>query len=100
MVAPLDRDYRRKLESRIPSICNPRHNKADNLMPSTRLAFQDLLRLLIKSEVKIEAIRQRLNRLSRFSIKNIFEKIDKLDKNYLLDSDVKIFFIKNIFKYK
>lgn len=95
MIAPLDRDYRRKLENRIPSICNPRHYKADNLLPSTRLGFQELLRLLIKSEVKVETIRQRLNRLSRFSIKDIFEKIDKLDKNYLLDSDVIIYINKN-----
>lgn len=89
MVAPLEREFRRKLENRLPSICNPRHNRADKLLPSTRIAFQGLLRLLIRSEVKIESMRQRLNRLSRFSIKNIFEKIDKLEKNYLLDSDVK-----------
>jgi hypothetical protein len=89
MVAPVDRDFRRRLESRLPSICNPRHNKSDNLLPSTRLAFADLLRLLIRSEVRIEAFRQKMNRLARFSIKNIFQKIDKLEKNYLLDSDVK-----------
>lgn len=92
MLAPVEREFRRKLENRLPSICNPRHNYADNLLPSTRIALQDLLKLLIRSEVKIEAIRQRLNRISRFSIKNIFEKIDKLDKNYLLDSDVCLIF--------
>ena len=88
MLATVDREFRRKLENRLPSICNPRHNKSDNLLPSTRIAFQNLLRLLIKSEMKIESMRQKLNRLSRFSIKNIFERIDKLEKNYLLDSDV------------
>ena len=88
MVAPVDRDFRRKIENRLPSICNPRHNKSDNLLPSTRLTFQDLLKLLIRSEVKIESLRQKMNRLSRFSIKSIFQRIDKLDKNYLLDSDV------------
>ena len=88
MVAPVEREFRRKLENRLPSICNLRHNFGDNLLPSTRIAFQNMLRLLIRSEVKIESMRQRLNRISRFSIKNIFERIDKLDKNYLLDSDV------------
>ncbi len=32
---------------------------------------------------------------SNSSIKDIFEKIDKLDKNYLLDSDVIIYINKN-----
>lgn len=90
MIAPLDRDFRKRLENRLPSICNPRYNKADNLIPSTRMSFQDLLRLLIRSEAKIEGLRQKLNRLSRFSIKNIFQKIDKLDKNFLIDLDVKL----------
>jgi ribose 1,5-bisphosphokinase PhnN len=93
MLATVDREFRRKLENRLPSICNPRHNKSDNLLPSTRIAFQNLLRLLIKSELKIESMRQKLNRLSRFSIKNIFERIDKSEKNYLLDSDVNNQFI-------
>jgi hypothetical protein len=95
MLAPVEREFRRKVENRLPSICsNQRNNKAAHkFLPSTRIAFQELLRLLIRSEVKIESMRQRLNRLSRFSIKNIFERIDKLDKNYLLDSDVKLIII-------
>lgn len=90
MLAPVDREYRRKIENRLPSICNPRHSKSDNLLPSTRLAVQDFLKLLIQTELSLESWRQRLNRLSRFSIKNIFERIDRLDKGYLIDSDVKI----------
>ena len=98
MVAPVEREFRRKLENRLPSISNHRYNKADNLLPSTRIAFQELLILLIRSEIKIESMRQRLNRLNRFSIKNIFERIDKLDKNYLLDSDVILTNFKSSFK--
>lgn len=93
MIAPVERDFRRKLENRLPSICNPRHKKADNLLPSTRFAVQDLFKLIIRSEVKIESLRQNLNRLTRFSIKNIFQKFDIMDKNFLIDSDVIYIFI-------
>jgi hypothetical protein len=98
MIAPVDRNFRKRLENRLPSVVNPRHFKEQNILPSTKLAFSDLLRLLIKVEVRIEAYRQKLNRLPNFSKKIIFQLMDKIDKNYLLDSDVNIFFyIYNIF---
>ena len=90
MIAPVDRNFRKRLENRLPSVVNPRHFKEQNILPSTKLALSELLILLIKSEVRIEAFRQKLNRLPKFSKKNIFQIMDKIDKNYLLDSDVNI----------
>jgi len=88
MLSPVEKDFRRKLENRLPSIKNNKIKKADNIVPSTRFAVQELFKLIIKSEVKIESLRQNLNRLTRFSIKHIFEKFDLMDKNFLIESDV------------
>lgn len=90
MISPVERIYRKKLENRLPSIVNPRHFKEENILPSTKAPLSDLFRLLIKAEIRIEAFRQKLNRLPRFSKKNIFQIIDKFDQNYIVDSDVLI----------
>lgn len=50
LVAPADREYRRKLEGRFPSSYIPKYNKADVFLTTTKLYFQKLLNLILRSE--------------------------------------------------
>lgn len=87
VVAPLDREYRRMLEVRLPS-AYPSRNKVDVFLPSTKLYFQNLLSLILKSEARVEGWRQRLNKLPRFSVRTMFDRIDRIEKNYISEVDV------------
>lgn len=89
MLCPVDRDYRLMLEKRVPKNPVTRRFKSDIFLTTTRICFQDILRVLINVECRIESLRQRLNRLPRFDIREFFEKFDKLSKGYILDIDVK-----------
>lgn len=89
MICPLDLQFKRILENRLPSLYGSKRYKADIFLTSTKVCFQDLLRILLNAEIRIEVLRQRLNKLPRFSIRSIFEKIDRVDKGWLVDSDVK-----------
>lgn len=88
MVAPHAREYRRILESRLPNSEYSVSAKGDIFLSSTKYIIKELFETLLKSETNIEATRQRLNKLSRFSIRNSFEKIDRLDKSFVSSSDV------------
>ncbi len=88
MLCPVDRDYRIMLENRNPKHPSCRRFKSDIFLTTTRICFQDLLRVLINVEFRIESIRQKLNRLPRFEIRQIFEKLDKTNKGHILDIDV------------
>ncbi len=46
MLSPVEKDFRRKLENRLPSIKNNKIKKADNIVPSTRFAVQELFKLI------------------------------------------------------
>jgi Ca2+-binding EF-hand superfamily protein len=94
-VAPIDREYRRMLEVRLPS-AYPTRNKADVFLPSTKLYFQNLLSLILKSEARVEGWRQRLNKMPRFSVRTTFDRIDRLEKNYITEADVYYFIILKI----
>lgn len=87
MLAPFDREYRRMIETRVPSY--PYTNRNEVFSLSTKYLLQDLLTSLVNSEVKIEEGRQKLNKLSRFSARLAFEKLDRLDKTYISETDVK-----------
>jgi Ca2+-binding EF-hand superfamily protein len=93
MLSPLDREYRRMVENRLPSTYLPRYNKSDVFLSTTKLLYTTLLNLLIRSEARLEAWRQRLNKLPRLNWRNIFDKVDRLGKNYLNESDVIIYLI-------
>lgn len=95
MLSPLDREYRLMLENRIPLNQNMTRYKSEIFLNSTRVCLQDLFRVLINVEVRVETLRQRLNRLPRFNSRLIYEQIDRLNKGYILDTDVKKFFLKN-----
>jgi Ca2+-binding EF-hand superfamily protein len=92
MVAPLDREYRRMIEGRLPSEYVYRYNKSDVLLPTTKVYLQNLFSLMIKSEAKMEGWRQRLNTMVRFDVRRIFDKFDSIEKGYLSESDVKYVF--------
>jgi Ca2+-binding EF-hand superfamily protein len=85
---PLDREYSRMLELRLPSTYVSRYNRTDVFLPTTKLYLQNLLNAILRNEVRIEAWRQKLNGLVRFNTRLFFEKIDRLDKNYASDTDV------------
>ncbi len=88
MISPVDAEFKRMLENRLPSLYGSKRYRTDVFLTSTRACFQDFLRLIISAEARIELLRQRLNRLSRFSIRSIFEKFDRLGKGWIIDTDV------------
>ena len=88
MLTPVNAEYRRMLESRIPSLYNSRRFKADVFLTSTKLVFQDFLRLVLSMESRIELLRQRLNRMIRFNVRTIFERVDRYGKGWIIDTDV------------
>lgn len=88
MICPADAEFKRMLENRLPSLYGSKRYRTDAFLTSTRVCFQDFLRSIISVEARIELLRQRLNRLSRFSIRSIFEKFDRLGKGWIIDTDV------------
>jgi hypothetical protein len=88
MICPVDLDFKRMLENRLPSLYGSRRYRTDVFLTSTRMCYQDFLRLVLSAEERIEELRQRLNRLSRFSVRTIFEKMDRLGKGWIIDTDV------------
>jgi len=93
LVSPIDSEYRRMLENRLPSPYELRYNKVDVFLPTTKLYIQNLITLIIKSEVKLEGLRQKLNRMTRFNINSLYGKIDRYDKGFISETDVIYFFI-------
>lgn len=86
MLCPFDLEYKRMFDNRLPS--KYLKYKTEPFLPSTRLCLQNLFRILLNVESKIEVLRQRLTRLSRFSIRSIFEKFDRYGKGWIETSDV------------
>ena len=100
MVAPVDSEYRRLLETRRPSLdYYPRINRADVFLTATKFNLQSVLRLVISSEAKIEGWRQRLERTLGFRIRCAYESIDRLDKGYFNESDLVAFLRRNDISY-
>lgn len=98
MICPVDSEFKHMLENRLPSFYGSKRYRTDVFLTSTRVCFQDFLRLIISAEARIELLRQRLNRLPRFSIRSIFEKFDRLGKGWIIDNDVnETFFILKTF---
>jgi Ca2+-binding EF-hand superfamily protein len=86
--SPLDREYSRMLELRLPSTYVSRYNRTDVFLPTTKLYLQNLFNAILRNEARIEAWRQKLNSIVRFNTRLFFEKIDRIDKNYATDTDV------------
>ena len=84
MLAPQDREYKRILESRRPYY-------SDLSSKTTRNLFSNVLRLLFANERKIDVLRIKLSKSISFRIQNTFERIDRLGKGYIVDSDIVTF---------
>jgi Ca2+-binding EF-hand superfamily protein len=97
MIAPLDREYKRILESRRPS--SDYYPRTEAFLSSTRISLQNVLRLLISSETKAESWRQRLDRTVGFRVRSAFDAIDRLEKGYFNESDLVAFFRRNDINY-
>lgn len=92
LIAPVDREYRRMVENRLPSNYTPKYSKQDVFLATTKSHLQNLFNLHLRAEARLEGWRQTLNKLLRFNIRQLFEKIDRLDKGYFTDADVNIIF--------
>ena len=57
LVTPFEKDYRTMVENRLPSSFSPQYNKADVFLLSTKIYLQNLFRLIISSENKLQGIR-------------------------------------------
>jgi hypothetical protein len=99
LLAPVDREYRRMLENRLPSSYVSRYNKSDVFLPTTKLYLHNFFNLVLRSEARLEGWRQRLNKLPRFNLRSIFQKIDRLDRNSVNEVDVKFNEIYNFFLF-
>lgn len=88
MLTPVDNEYRRMLENRVPSLYSSRRFKADVFLTSTKVTFQEFLRLVLNIESRLEVLRQRLNRMVRFNVRTMFERVDRLAKGWVVESDV------------
>ena len=90
MLSPVDGEYRRMLQNRVPSIYGTRRFKADVFLTSTKITFQEFLRLILNIESRLEVLRQRLNRMVRFNVRTMFERVDRLGKGWVVESDVNL----------
>lgn len=90
MLKPRNSEYRKLLENRPTLGQNIKRYKSDAFLYNTRVCFQDLLRVLINVECRVEALRQMLNKQQGFKIQSLYEKIDKLNKGRITDIDVNI----------
>lgn len=85
--SPVDREYRRTLENRLPSHYRS-YLKTEVFSLLTKLTLKDFFNLILKYEARIEGWRQRLNKLLIFNIREYFEKIDRSGKNFITEADV------------
>ena len=63
-------------------------NKYEAFSKETKNFFECLFKNIFDSEKSCETWRIKLNLMKSFSIREIFSKIDRLQKNYLIDEDV------------
>jgi len=99
MLTTYDTEYRRIVENRLPSSYSPRYNKIDFFLPTTKTYLQSLFNLLLKTEAILEGWRQRLNKMSGFNSRLMFERIDRIDKGYIVEGDITNYFKRNDAEY-
>lgn len=87
MICPLDKEYSRLLINRSNLSTYP----SNDFFSLTKNAIQRLFDNLILVEVKMEIWRKRLNNETGFSARRVFDYIDRLSRNYLLETDVSVF---------
>lgn len=93
LVTPFEKDYRTMVENRLPSSFSPQYNKADVFLLSTKIYLQNLFRLIISSENKLQGIRLGLcMNDARREVKNIYCEIDRTGLGVISDLDLSAFF--------
>ena len=81
------------VENRLPSSFSPQYNKADVFLLSTKIYLQNLFRLIISSENKLQGIRLGLcMNDARREVKNIYCEIDRTGLGVISDLDLSAFF--------
>ena len=88
---PHSEEDQKLLKNRTSSNSN-KLNKYEIFSPKTKIAFQDLMTKLIYSVKANEKFRVKLNLLQGFNIREIFNKLDRYQKNYLIYDDVFIIY--------
>jgi len=88
--ASVDKEYRNTLENRLPSHYRA-YLKNEVFSVLTQYGLKDFLNLLLKNEARIEGWRQKMNKMLRFNIREFFEKIERIGKNYISVTDVNLY---------
>ncbi len=87
------------MKGRIPlSATVNKLNKYENFSEGTKNSFTELFLKLLLSDKNVENWRRKLNLLKGFNIREIFNKIDRFQKNYIILEDVTII-IKQLLYY-
>lgn len=76
LVTPFDRDYRAMIEKRSQSCYSSPYNKADVFLLGTKITLQNLLKVIIGLENKLETMKCGM-REAREQLKNIFTVISR-----------------------
>ena len=90
LVVPFEKDYRNMIENRLPSNFIPKYNKSDVFLLSTKIYFQNLIRLIINLENKLEKLRFCLGD-AKCQLNCIFKDIDRCKRGFITDEDLNIF---------
>ena len=90
LIVPFEKNYRNMIENRLPSNFIPKYNKADVFMLSTKIYFQNLIRLIINLENKLEKLRYCLGD-AKSQLNCIFKNMDRCKRGFITDEDLNIF---------
>ena len=90
LIVPFEKNYRNMIENRLPSNFIPKYNKADVFMLSTKIYFQNLIRLIINLENQLEKLRYCLGDV-KSQLNCIFKNMDRCKRGFITDEDLNIF---------
>jgi len=89
MITPVDKEFYKMMKNRFPY--QLRKDRNDFFYTETRILFGRLMSLIVETEHSIERWRHKLNNMSRFTIRGVFDRIDILRRNFLTKDDVWLF---------
>lgn len=91
LVTPYEKEYRTMVENRLPSSFRPQFNKADVFLLSTKIYLQNLLRLIINVENKLEGMKIGLKG-ARDYLGCIYKDMDRCGMGVFSDLDLADYF--------
>jgi len=97
LFVPIDEKCEKRLKMRYQN-CNfdTKLNKYDIFVEeTTKNMFLDLMNEIISIEKKLENWRTRLNNLKAFNVRELFNRLDRYQKNYIIAEDVMFYFKKH-----